>query len=133
MTIKKDALLGAILGALLAGVSIAGNVWRGDRHLVSVFPHLLALVIVPVFLYIVLRRMHRAGMARHTLQQSDRAITEISAALFAALLTAFAAVWYADPRSILLAGGIFVMTFLMTLAVGYLSVEALARLLTRPA
>lgn len=44
----KDMLAGALVGAAAAAISIAGNIARGDRQLVSVFPFLLAGVVAPV-------------------------------------------------------------------------------------
>lgn len=129
---KSDAVLGAVLGALLAVVSVAGNVWRGDSHLVSVFPDLLSLLIAPAFLFIFLRRRHRAGMGKGVLQRSGRIIVTISAALFAVLLAAFATLRFSDPSAYLIAS-ILAGTFVVTCIVGYSSVEVSARVLTRAA
>jgi|GEM_PF-2841716 hypothetical protein len=127
---KSDAILGTVLGALLTGMSVVGNVGRGDSHLVSVFPDLLSLLIAPVVLFILLRRRHRAGTGRDLLQRSGRIIVTISAVWFAVLLAVFAAFWFSDPSAYLiminLAG-----TFVVTCIVGYLSVAVSARILTR--
>ena len=127
---KSDAVLGAVLGALLAGVSVAGNVWRGDPHLA--FTDVNSLLIVPAFLFIVLRRRQRAGMGRDALKRSGRIIVTISAALFAVLLAAFATFWFSDPWANMIAMTL-AATFASNCIIGYTSVEVSARVLTRAA
>ena len=127
---KSDAMLGTTLGILLSGVSVVGNIGRGDSHLVSVFPNLLNLLIVPVVLFIILRLKHRAGTGRDLLHRSGRIIVTISAVWFAVLLTVFAAFWFSDPSAYLI---IFTLigAFVITCIAGYLLVAVYARILTR--
>ena len=127
---KSNVILGTVLGILLTGMSVVGNIGRGDSHLVSVFPDLLSLLIAPIVLFIILRQKHRAGTGRDLLQRSGRIIVTISAVWFAALLTVFAAFWFSDPSAYLIIINL-VGVFVVTCIVGYFSVAVSARILTR--
>lgn len=118
-TVKDDASLGIGLGLLLAGVSIAGNVLRGDPHLVSTFPHLAGLFIIPAGVFVLLRWRRSAGADPGQLWRSGSVVVLSSATVSALLVATFTAFWFSPPSRWPLTVFSLVGTFAFTWIFGY--------------
>ena len=98
---------GVVLGMLLSAVSIAGNMRRGDVHLVSIFPDLVGVALLAVAIYLVTRRQS-GRLARQQLLWFGLRQVFVAGVVFATVITVFALGW--------VRGGSFVyVTFLMSL------------------
>jgi hypothetical protein len=113
----KPILLGVACGAVAAGVSIAGNVRVADPHLVSTFPDLITLLVVPLAVLLTIVRMRATGLNQDALGEAGRRATIVAAVVFSASLGTFA--WY-RLGSFGLATYAAGTTFIAVLIVGFL-------------
>lgn len=122
--------LGLLLAALMTAASVAGNLSRTDRHLVSTFPTLMSLAIMPTFLLAVLRFRARSGATRAALQGHALGIGGVGAVVFSVAVTVFAALWFTaiTPRLI---GVTFAMSLAATGLIALVSARVLSMSLGR--
>jgi hypothetical protein len=112
----RPVLLGLACGTVAATVSIAGNLRRGDPHLVSTFPDLAAVLVAPAVLLIAMLRMRGARLDRDALGAAGRRLTVTAAGVFCLLLGAFAWYWL---RSFGLATYVAGTSFISILIAGF--------------
>ena len=113
----SPALLGVACGAVAAGVSIAGNLRAANPHLVSTFPDLITVVLVPVAVLLTMVRLRAGGLGRDAQGTAERRATIVAAVVFSLSLGVFA--WYrlgSFGLAIYTAG----TTFIALLIVGFL-------------
>jgi hypothetical protein len=83
-------LLGAGCGAVAAGVSIAGNMRTADPHLVSTFPDLISVLVLPAAVLLMMARIRTVAPNQDALADASRRAAVIAAGVFSALLGIFA-------------------------------------------
>ena len=110
-------LLGVGCGAVAAGVSIAGNVRVANPHLVSTFPDLVTVLVLPCAVLLVIYRIRAAGLSRDALGVAGRRVTVVAAVVFSVSLGAFAWYWLGSFGLATYAAG---TTFIAVLIVGFL-------------
>ncbi len=122
--------LGLVLSALMTAASVTGNLANADRHLVSTFPTLMSLAIMPTFLLAVLRFRARSGATRAALQTHALGIGGVGALVFSLALTVFSATWFTaiTPRLI---GTTFAMSLAVTGLIALVSARVMSTLLGR--
>src|SRR5688572_20799555 len=91
----NDRIFGVVLGSIVCAVVIAGNVRRADPHLVSVYPDVISVAVVPVVVYIVGRRRRLKGGSSDSIQAFGARVGATAGAVFAAGLGAFTVYWLA--------------------------------------
>lgn len=126
---KLDVALGLGLGSLLAALSIAGNIRRGDPHLVSVFPGLIIAIVLPIGIYLLMRRMSSEA-DRDDLTLAGMRMTTAAASLFALAIAAFAWWWF-PTRPVRLVAFLLFGTLVATWVLGLVASLVLARLVGR--
>lgn len=90
---------GILLGALAAGLSLAGNLWRSDPHLLSVFGSMLEPVVVFAAVFVATRRRRLAGWHPAQVVRFGRAAGATAGLVFAVAFAVFARWWF--PRGTL--------------------------------
>lgn len=128
---RSDVVLGIGLGSLLAALSIAGNIRRGDPHLLSTFPGLIIAIVLPVGIYLLMR--HRASKVdRDDLTLAGMRMTIAAASVFALALAGFAWWWF-PARPLPLVAFALVGTLVGTWVLGVVSSLVSARLVGKKA
>ena len=90
---NNDSLIGVMLGSLVCAFAIAGNVLRGDLHLVSVYPDVVSVAVAPLVVYVAGRRRRRRGDSSQAVQVFGVRVGAIAGAAFAAGLGTFTFYW----------------------------------------
>jgi hypothetical protein len=85
----NDKFIGVVLGAIVCAVVIAGNLRRADPHLVSAYPDVVTVAVVPLVVYVVARRRRLNGESSQAVQLFGVRVGAIAGAVFAAGLGAF--------------------------------------------
>lgn len=116
---------GVALGVLLSAVSIAGNMRRGDAHLVSIFPDLVGVALLAISIYLITRRQ-RGRLDRHDLMWFGLRQVLAAAVVFAIAAAIFTQSWL-RPGSGPLAYVMFLATLGCTLGIGGCAVLFAAR------
>jgi hypothetical protein len=93
VAMTNDKIIGVVLGSIVCAVVIAGNVRRGDPHLVSTYPDVVSVAVAPLVVYLVGRRRRLNGESSATVQTFGVRVGAIAGAVFAAGLGAFAMYW----------------------------------------
>jgi hypothetical protein len=93
----RDRGTGVVLGLLVCAVVIAGNVHRGNPHLLSVYPDLAALVIAPVVIYLLARRRRRRGDAPEVVRGFGVRTGAVAGVVFAIGLGLFTVLYGTGP------------------------------------
>lgn len=86
---RHDTILGVALGSLVCAVAITGNLMRADPHLVSFYPDIASALIVPLVIFISLRRQRRSGAGAEAVQAFGVRVGAVAGATFGAGLGAF--------------------------------------------
>jgi hypothetical protein len=76
-------------------VVIAGNVLRGDLHLVSVYPDVVSVAVAPLVVYVAGRRRRLRGDSSQAVQAFGVRVGAIAGAVFAAGIGIFTLYWLA--------------------------------------
>jgi len=92
---NNDNLIGVMLGSMVCAVAIAGNVLRGDLHLVSVYPDVVSVAVAPLVVYVAGRRRRLRGDSLQAVQAFGVRVGAIAGAVFAAGLGIFTFFWLA--------------------------------------
>ena len=121
---KKDIVIGVVIGALVCAVVIAGNVLRFDPHLVSVYPDVVSVAIAPLVVYVVGRRRRLGGEFSEAVRAFGIRVGAIAGAVFAVGLGAFTWYWLGGwpPRmlgSAVAFGSVFVLSCFAAYAAGH--------------
>jgi hypothetical protein len=102
---------------MLAAASILANLLRGDRSTVALYPGVLTVFVVTAVLYVGLE-LNRHNVTNDVDERrSGYRTVFVTSAVFAILLTAFAAVWLSSVK-VMIAVVVLAGAFLSTLAVG---------------
>jgi len=104
-------------GAAAAGVSIAGNLRAANPHLVSTFPDLVTVLLVPLAVLLTIVRLRAAGRGRDAQGAAERLATIVAAVVFSLSLGAFAWYWLGSFGLATYTAG---TTFIALLIVGFL-------------
>ena len=91
----NDKIIGVVLGSIVCAVVIAGNIRRADPHLVSVYPDVVSVAVVPLVVYVVGRRRRLNGESSQAVQSFGVRVGAIAGAVFAAGLGVFTLYWFA--------------------------------------
>ena len=105
-------------------MSIAGNLRAANPHLVSTFPDLATVLLVPLAVLLTVVRLRRAGLGRDAQGAADRRATIVSAGVFSLSLGAFAWFWLGSFGLGTYTAG---TTFIALLIVGFLVSLVFAR------
>jgi len=93
--VKKANILGLALGVMVSAVCFLGNALSGDAHTLSVFPDILTLLIVPVFVYGSLKWSHEHDrISGDALHQFGRRVGLVATFTFAVFFAFLAAFWF---------------------------------------
>jgi hypothetical protein len=110
-------LLGIIAGLAASGLSIASNLRRGDPHLVSAGPDLVAAIVVAALIYNAVRRSG-APSSDGTGREAGRQATLVASGVCALALAGFT--WaYLPMHSLTLAAYAAGVSFVLVYVVGY--------------
>ena len=94
----RETRLGIGMGAVIAASSVFGNLVRGDRHILSLFPDLVTLVAVTALLFLGLQANRHRVRSGTDQRQSGLRTTVVAAAVAAVLLAAFAMLWLPNAK-----------------------------------
>jgi hypothetical protein len=124
-----DKTIGIVLGLIVCAVVIAGNLRRGDAHLVSVYPDAVGVAIAPLVVYVVGRRRRLKGGSSASIQAFGIRVGAIAGVVFATGLGGFSLYWlgpwplWAFGSSVAL-GSVFVLSCFAAYAAGHKRVTA---------
>lgn len=126
---KPDILLGLVLGALVAALSVIGNVMRAEESGISIYPDLLTAAVVPVVVYFVARRRRVAGAERSDLQDFGRRVGMTAGVAFALPLLLFSLWRFTTSLTFALgiAAALAVTAFALTAGLGWGAAALVAR------
>jgi hypothetical protein len=111
----RSRTVGVAVGLVVSGLSIAGNLWRGDPHLVTTVPGLFtALTMVAVIVLGVCLVVIREPATR----SAGRRATLLASGVFAACLGMFTLL-YLPIHSLTIAGFSAVTGFVLVYLVGF--------------
>jgi hypothetical protein len=89
----NDTFFGVILGTLICAVVIGGNLRRSDPHLVSVFPNVVSIAVLPIAVYTAGRHRRRRGQSSEAVQAFGVRVGVIAGTVFAVGLGVFTLYW----------------------------------------
>ncbi len=121
---KRLAGIGA--GIVAAALSVAGNVWRGDPHLVSAYPDVLSAAVVPAAVWFAVRRWSGDGGATGASVTAGWYMTAVAASVSAVIHVCFTAYWLPSGWSALVPITA-ILAFAFTLILGTLAATAAGR------
>ena len=117
-----DRIIGVVLGAIVCAVVIAGNVRRGDPHLVSAYPDVVSVAVAPLVVYVIGRRRRLNGESSDSIQAFGVRVGAIAGALFAVGLSAFTLYWFGTrPLWVYSAGVAFSSVFVLSCVSAYVA------------
>lgn len=121
--------MGLAVGVVLGAAAWVGNAARTNLGLVSAIPDVLTAAALPIAMYFVIRARVAAGETDLTrLRRAGWAVVNTAAIVFAVFLASVDAFWF-NQLDAQLVGTIVVEAIVVTVGVGYVSVEVWARLL----
>jgi len=126
----KPRVAGLVIGVVVGAASWAGNAARTNMGIVSAFPDLLTLAAIPLAMYFFVRA--RARVAHPPDLRSVRrlgwSVVNTAAIVLAVFLASVAGFWFNQLDGALVTSTL-VGAIVVTVGVGYASVEVWARLL----
>jgi uncharacterized oligopeptide transporter (OPT) family protein len=90
----SNRTIGVVLGVLVSAVVVAGNMSRGDRHGMSVYPDLVSLAIAPTVVYVLGRRRRLRGETPESVTEFGVRVGTIAGAVFAIGIGLFTISWF---------------------------------------
>jgi hypothetical protein len=130
MLSSRPRLAGLLIGLVLGIASWIGNAVRTNLGIISAFPDLLTLATVPLALYFFVRARVRIHGARdlRTVRKAGWSVVNTAGLVLGVFLASVAGFWFNQWDSAFIASTL-VDALVVTVGVGYLSVEIWARLL----
>ena len=89
----NDNIIGLVIGSLVSAVVIVGNLVRSDPHLVSVYPDVASVAVVPLVVYVTGRRRRLSGASSQSVLAFGIRVGAIAGTVFAAGFGIFTIYW----------------------------------------
>jgi hypothetical protein len=126
----KPRVAGLVVGLVVGTASWAGNAARTNLGLVSAFPDLLTIAALPLALYFFVRAHARTAQPPdlRSVRRLGWSVVNTAAIVLAVFLASVAGFWFNQPGGALVISTL-VWAVVVTVGVGYASVEVWARLL----
>jgi hypothetical protein len=127
---EKPRVAGLVIGLVLGAASWAGNAARTNLGLVSAFPDLLTVAAVPLAIYFFVRARARVACPPdvRSLRRLGWSVVNTAAIVLAVFLACVEGFWFNQLDGSLVTSTL-VGAVVVTVGVGYASVEVWARLL----
>jgi hypothetical protein len=127
---EQPRVAGLVIGVLVGAASWAGNAARTNLGLVSAFPDLLTVAAVPLAMYFFVRARVRAARPPdlRSVRRMGWSVVNTAAIVLAVFLASVAGFWFNQFDGALVTSTL-VAAVVVTVGVGYASVEVWARLL----
>ena len=130
---RAPRFIGLVIGVGLGALSWAGNASRTNLGLISAFPDLITIAAVPLAMYFVVRaRVRRAEPeSLRVIRRAGWVVSNTAGLVFAVFLASVSGFWFNqwDPTGLT---ATLISAIVVTVGVGYVSVEVWARLLGAP-
>jgi hypothetical protein len=129
MLSDRPRIAGALVGLLLGAASWAGNAERTTLGIAAAFPDVLTVAVVPISLYFFVRARLSASNPPdlRALRRAGWAVVNTAALVAALFLASVTAFWFHQVDEALIAMTL-VSVIVVTVGVGYVSVEVWARM-----
>jgi hypothetical protein len=127
---EQPRVAGLVIGVLVGAASWAGNAARTNLGIVSAFPDLLTVAAVPLAVYFFVRARVRVADPPdlRSVRRQGWSVVNTAALVLAVFLASVAGVWFNQFDGPLVTSTL-VGAVVVTVGVGYASVEVWARLL----
>ena len=117
--------VGVAVGLVITALSIAGNLWRGDPHLVSTVPNLLTALVMAAVTFL---GVYGAATREPATPGAGQIVTRAASGVFAACLGTFTLIYLS---SVVIAGFAALTGFVTVFVIGFVSSFVVGRILRR--
>jgi hypothetical protein len=92
--VRGPVLVGAVMGIVTCGFSVAGNIARGDIHNLTPFPNVSTFLVAPLITFIVVRYWRKHGFTVEEVRGGLRRTAVAYGIVFTLMTLAYAILWF---------------------------------------
>ena len=120
--------VGVAVGLVVSGLSIAGNLWRGDPHLVTTVPDVFTALVMAA---VICLGLYRVATQEQVAVGASQGVIRAASVVFAVCLGTFTLI-YLPSHSLLIAGFAALSGFVLVFVLGF-AANLVARRIARRA